>query len=71
MTLTTFRELAWNERFYRKLGFETLEADALDARLLRTLAKEVACGLPAERRCAMRLTLDDGQPDGGNEPPVQ
>lgn len=73
VTLTTFRELAWNERFYRKLGFVTLEADALDAdaRLTQTLAKEVACGLPAERRCAMRLTLDDGQPDGDNEPPVR
>ncbi|OOG67494.1 hypothetical protein B0E45_22835 [Sinorhizobium sp. A49] len=71
VTLTTFRELAWNERFYRKLGFETLAADALDARLLRTLAKEATCGLPAERRCAMRLTLNDAQPDGGNEQPVR
>lgn len=59
VTLTTFRELAWNERFYRKLGFVTLGEEELGARLVQILAKEASCGLPVERRCAMRLSLDE------------
>jgi GNAT superfamily N-acetyltransferase len=57
LTLTTFRDLAWNERFYQRLGFRTLAPGELDGRLKSYLAKEVAKGLPGERRCAMRLTL--------------
>ncbi|OCP10210.1 MULTISPECIES: GNAT family N-acetyltransferase [unclassified Ensifer] len=57
LTLTTFRDLAWNELFYRKLGFATLAAGELDTRLMQILANEAAHGLPSERRCAMRLTL--------------
>lgn len=61
VTLTTFRDLAWNERFYRKLGFTTLREEELDARLAQILAKEATYGLPVERRCAMRLMLDEGE----------
>lgn len=57
VTLTTFRDLPWNELFYRKLGFSTLAADELDVRLAQILANEAAHGLPPERRCAMRLVL--------------
>ncbi|HEV7304876.1 GNAT family N-acetyltransferase [Ensifer sp.] len=57
VTLTTFRDLSWNELFYRKLGFRTLEASELDRRLAQILAAEAAHGLPPERRCAMRLSL--------------
>ncbi|MBK5565611.1 GNAT family N-acetyltransferase [Ensifer sp. 2YAB10] len=57
VSLTTFRGLKWNEHFYRTLGFATLAADELDPRLAQILANEAAHGLPAERRCAMRLTL--------------
>ncbi|HEV7319090.1 MAG TPA: GNAT family N-acetyltransferase [Ensifer sp.] len=57
LTLTTFLELAWNERFYRKLGFVTLAPDELDTRLAQILANEAAHGLPPERRCAMQLVL--------------
>ncbi|MGF6156546.1 GNAT superfamily N-acetyltransferase [Ensifer sp. KUDG1] len=57
VTLTTFRDLAWNEHFYRKLGFVTLDAGELDPRLAEILANEAAHGLPPERRCAMRLKL--------------
>ncbi|CAN7327749.1 MULTISPECIES: GNAT family N-acetyltransferase [Ensifer] len=63
VTLTTFRELVWNERFYRKLGFLTLGEEELGSRLAQILAKEATNGLPAERRCAMRLSLDGAQPD--------
>ncbi|WDZ78566.1 GNAT family N-acetyltransferase [Ensifer adhaerens] len=57
VTLTTFRDLKWNDHFYRTLGFATLAGDELDARLVQILANEAAHGLRPERRCAMRLTL--------------
>jgi GNAT superfamily N-acetyltransferase len=58
LTLTTFRDLAWNAPFYTRLGFE--EVTALDAhpRLAGELANEVDDGLPADRRCAMICFLD-------------
>ncbi|MDC8754934.1 GNAT family N-acetyltransferase [Erythrobacter sp. sf7] len=58
LTLTTFREVAWNAPFYARLGFE--EVTALDAhpRLAGELANEVDDGLPADRRCAMICFLD-------------
>lgn len=58
LTLTTFRDLAWNAPFYARLGFE--EVTALDAhpRLAGELALEADNGLPAERRCAMICFLD-------------
>ncbi len=58
LTLTTFRDLPWNARFYARLGFE--EVTALDAhpRLAGELANEADDGLPAERRCAMIHFLD-------------
>lgn len=57
VTLTTFRDLPWNELFYRKLGFATLAEHELDDRLSRILANEAAHGLSRERRCAMRRAL--------------
>lgn len=58
LTLTTFRDLAWNGPFYTRLGFE--EVTALDAhpRLAGELANEVEDGLPADRRCAMICFLN-------------
>lgn len=58
LTLTTFRDLAWNGPFYARLGFD--EVTALDAhpRLAGELANEVDDGLPADRRCAMIHFLD-------------
>ena len=58
LTLTTFRDLAWNAPFYSRLGFE--EVTALDAhpRLAGELADEAEHGLPADRRCAMIHFLD-------------
>nr|WP_242011496.1 GNAT family N-acetyltransferase [Acetobacter fallax] len=57
VTLTTFLDLRFNERFYRKLGFVRLTAAGMPERLRDCLAHEVALGLPGERRCAMRLVL--------------
>ena len=56
-TLTTFQDVPWNDGFYRKLGFRTLETNEIDARLGAILAAEAAAGLPADRRCAMAISL--------------
>lgn len=58
VTLNTFRGVPWNEPFYAKLGFTTLEASAAGPRLTAILQSEIEQGLPGERRCAMRLTLE-------------
>ena len=57
LTLTTFRALAWNERFYARFGFLTLDEGAIDGRLRVVLEREAMHGLPIARRCAMRLDL--------------
>jgi GNAT superfamily N-acetyltransferase len=57
VTLTTFRDVPWNAPFYQRLGFEILSPEETDERLCRALRHERASGLPAERRCAMRLLL--------------
>lgn len=53
MTLTTFSNLPFNAPFYRRLGFEIL--DAPPPRLANILATETARGLT--HRCAMRAPL--------------
>lgn len=58
LTLTTFRDLAWNGPFYVRLGFEEVTAIDAHPRLAGELANEVDDGLPAERRCAMICFLD-------------
>ena len=57
LTLTTFRDLPFNELFYRKLGYRTLAAADLSERLAAILKTEIDNGLPGDRRCAMRLDL--------------
>lgn len=55
VTLTTFRDVPWNEPFYAGMGFEALDRDRMGERLAGILRREVEYGLPGERRCAMRL----------------
>ena len=57
VTLTTFRDVAWNAPFYQRLGYVILEGEAIGPYLAGHLRQEVEHGLPAERRCAMRLDL--------------
>lgn len=57
ITLTTFRDVAWNAPFYARLGFSEVPPRALSARLAALRAEETRHGLPAERRCAMRFPL--------------
>jgi GNAT superfamily N-acetyltransferase len=60
LTLTTFRDVAWNAPFYERLGYRVLSSSELDPRLADILRNEVERGLPADRRCAMRLELARG-----------
>lgn len=57
VTLNTFRDVAWNAPFYGGIGFEVLSPGELDARLTELVRAEIARGLPAARRCVMRLRL--------------
>ena len=54
LTLTTFRDVAWNGPFYQRLGFEVLAPSEVGPDLALILADETRRGLPSERRCAMR-----------------
>jgi len=65
LTLTTLRHVPWNAPFYERLGFRILEDAVLSGALRELLAREVALGLPAEGRVAMRLSL---APTGGAAP---
>ncbi|VVM65021.1 hypothetical protein PS662_01502 [Pseudomonas fluorescens] len=67
LTLTTFRDLPWNELFYRRMGFATLSPAETEPRLTQVLNDEIAHGLPGERRCAMRFSLG---PAPLNPPPM-
>lgn len=57
LTLTTFRDVPWNEVFYQRMGFETLSLAEINPRITTVLNDEIAHGLPGERRCAMRFRL--------------
>jgi GNAT superfamily N-acetyltransferase len=57
ITLTTFREIAWNGPFYARLGFRELAEADLDSRLRAVIARERTLGLDVAARCAMRLEL--------------
>ena len=57
LTLTTFKEVPWNEPYYQRLGFITLDWEAIGPRLRSVLNAERQAGLPAAQRCAMRKLL--------------
>jgi GNAT superfamily N-acetyltransferase len=57
LSLTTFRQVDWNDVFYRQHGFKLAEGGQLSDELSQILADEAAAGLPADRRCAMVLPL--------------
>jgi GNAT superfamily N-acetyltransferase len=58
LTLTTFRDVKWNEGFYARIGFRVIRNDELSNELMQILTKEVESGLPGELRCAMSMELD-------------
>ncbi|MFK4822633.1 GNAT family N-acetyltransferase [Ochrobactrum quorumnocens] len=57
LTLTTFRNVPWNELFYQRLGFNTLSCEELSPWLRGVLDAEARAGLPMASRCAMRKLL--------------
>jgi len=57
VTLTTFREVPWNEPFYRSLGFEIIESTKVEPRLDQILQDEINHGIPGDLRCAMQLLV--------------
>jgi GNAT superfamily N-acetyltransferase len=57
VTLTTFREIPWNEPFYRKLGFEELRPEEMSEEIARIIDDEEQHGLPRELRIAMRYKI--------------
>lgn len=66
ITLTTFSDVAWNAPFYERLGFRRLPRRDMDARLNAILRVEAKAGLPARRRCAMRLILAPNDKEARN-----
>jgi GNAT superfamily N-acetyltransferase len=57
VTLTTFRDLRWNEQFYARLGFKTLDAEQIGPRLAEALRADMQLVLPRDWRCAMRFDI--------------
>lgn len=64
VSLTTFRDLAWNMPFYGRLGFEEIPPDKLSAALLSVISDETRRGLDPRRRVAMRRRC---RPEVGQE----
>jgi GNAT superfamily N-acetyltransferase len=57
MTLTTYRDVAWNAPFYRRLGFVEFEPGPERPGLLDTIEKEAAWGFALRPRIAMRKRI--------------
>ena len=57
LTLTTFAEVPWNAPYYARLGFRVVAAEALTPGLRRIRDHEVARGLDAWPRVAMRRPI--------------
>ncbi len=57
ITLTTFRDLAFNRGFYAASGFMELAPEQMSPRLKAIRSREASCGLDPEQRCAMALRL--------------
>jgi len=54
ITLTTFREVPFNMRFYASCGFREVPPAELDAQLAEIVTNEARLGLAPERRVVMR-----------------
>jgi len=57
LSLTTFRDVAWNEPFYASLGFRELSSDRHSKTIRDILKGESERGLPMAKRLVMRLPL--------------
>lgn len=57
ITLTTFRDVAWNAPFYRTLGYGEFDPGTEDIELARIQADEAVHGFHARPRVAMKKAL--------------
>jgi GNAT superfamily N-acetyltransferase len=57
ITLTTFRGLAFNRRFYEAAGFAEIAPSEMSPRMTRIMKREADYGLDPKERCAMVLRL--------------
>ncbi len=57
LTLSTFRDVPWNEPFYRQAGFDAVEPPALTPALRAVLAREAEIGIDLDRRVIMARSL--------------
>ena len=53
VTLSTFRDLAWNGPFYRQLGFREISRKRMDPWMLVLEETQAEAGLDVARRCFM------------------
>jgi GNAT superfamily N-acetyltransferase len=58
MTLTSFRDVAWNAPYYERCGFIVLAEDDVGPELQARRDDETAHGLDPDRRVCMRRSLD-------------
>ena len=57
ITLTTFRDLAFNRQLYASAGFVEIAPGQMSERIARIIAREAGYGLDPKERCAMALRL--------------
>jgi GNAT superfamily N-acetyltransferase len=67
ITLTTFRDLAFNRRFYERAGFVEIAPEQMSERIAGIMAREADHGLDRNQRCAMTLRLRAGGPGTGGQ----
>ncbi|GGE66880.1 GCN5 family N-acetyltransferase [Nesterenkonia cremea] len=65
LTLTTFVDVVWNARYYRRIGFIDLAADQLTPGLVDVRRREAELGLDRWPRVCMVRPLDDQLPADG------
>jgi GrpB-like predicted nucleotidyltransferase (UPF0157 family) len=58
VTLSTFRDVPWNEPFYARCGFRPVPAAELSTELRKIVAKEPANGLDPATRLVMRCAFE-------------
>lgn len=57
VSLTTYRDVEFNGRFYAKMGFEEVDVDIAGEGHQRELEEQARCGHDRAKRCAMRKTV--------------
>ncbi|QBI53265.1 Acetyltransferase (GNAT) family protein [Streptomonospora litoralis] len=65
MTLTTFRDVAWNAPWYARRGFAQLAPNAWGPELREQWTREEAAGIAVAPRIAMRRRFGGLGPSGG------